>query len=269
LTGDNSLKAPALQAAHSLALRFNPKMNSFQAWGPLHASVELRGGTIIDTMMNLELMFWASQEAGDSTFAEQAIAHARTCLAHHVRQDHTTSHGAIFDPDTGNFCELKTFQGLSATSCWSRGQSWAVYGFTDCYRFTGDTAFLVAARNLADYALKNLPEDQIPFWDYASPLIPNDVRDSSAAAILSSGLLYLSALETDPALSKRWHQAALCMLHSLWENYTSRQSIEPSILIHGTRSKPEGSMDHGLIYGDYYFVEGLIRLADPELARVL
>jgi len=269
LTGDDSLKAPVLQAVRSLSLRFNPRGNLFHAWGPLDAPAELRGRTIIDTMMNLDILFWGSRETADGRFAEQALAHARTCLANHVRPDFSTSHGAEFDPETGAFLELKTHQSYSASSCWSRGQSWAVYGFSDCFRATGGLVFLSAARKLADYALNHLPDDLVSFWDYASPHIPNDVRDSSAAAILGSALLYLATLETDTDMALRWQNSAEEILCSQWEFYTSRQSIEPSILIHGTRSKPHDSLDHGLIYGDYYFVEGLIRLFDPELAKTL
>jgi unsaturated chondroitin disaccharide hydrolase len=269
LTGDASLKVPALQAARTLTRRFNRKGGFFQAWGGLDASPCLRGGAIIDTMMNLDMLFWASRETGEACFAEQANAHVCMCLKHQIRPDFSTSHGADFDPETGEFLKLSTYQGLRADSCWSRGHSWSVYGFTDCYRATGDPIFLATARGLAEHALRRLPEDLIPYWDYDSPLIPHDVRDSSAAAILGSGLLHLAALEPDADLALRWTRRAENILRSLWENYTSRDSREPSLLIHATRSKPEGYMDHGLVYGDYYFVEGLLRLVDPVLASRL
>ena len=269
LTGDATLKDPALQAARTLTRRFNRKGGFFQAWGDLDASASLRGGAIIDTMMNLDLLFWVSQETGEACFAEQALTHARTCLKRQVRPDFSTSHGADFDPETGEFIKLSTYQGLSADSCWSRGHSWSVYGFSDCYRATKDPVFLAAARSLAEHALARLPDDLIPYWDYDSPLIPHDVRDSSAAAILGSGLLHLASLEPDAALAERWTVSAEDILRSLWETYTSRESQEPSLLIHATRSKPEGYMDHGLIYGDYYFVEGLLRLIDPALGSQL
>jgi unsaturated chondroitin disaccharide hydrolase len=266
ITGDVSLKRPALQAARTLTLRFNHKGGYFQAWGGLDAPATLRGGAIIDTMMNLDLLFWAGRETAEPCFVDQALAHAGTCLKHQVRPDFSTSHGAEFDPETGQFIRLRTHQGLSATSCWSRGHSWAVYGFTNCYRATQDPAFLTAARSLAEYALRRLPDDLIPYWDYDSPLIPHDVRDSSAAAILGSGLLHLASLEPEVSLAEHWTDAAANILHSLWENYTSRESLEPSLLVHATRSRPEGYMDHGLIYGDYYFVEGLLRLIDSVWA---
>ena len=265
LTGDESLKAPALQAARTLTRRFNPKGGFFQAWGALDAPAERRGRAIIDTMLNLDLLFWASAQTGDPAFAEMAVQHARTALARHVRPDWSTSHVTDFNPETGAFLKQDTHQGLSPTSCWSRGQSWAVYGYAECYRETDQSSFLDASRSLAEYSLNHLPEDHVPFWDYASPEIPNDVRDTSAAAILSSGLILLEQVELDPANGSRWHEQALVILGSLWDHYTSRASGDESILMHGTRSKPAGMMDHGLIYGDYYFVEALTRLVKPKL----
>jgi unsaturated chondroitin disaccharide hydrolase len=265
LTGDATLKAPALQAARTLALRFNPKGNFIQAWGPLDGTTGQRGRAIIDTLMNLELLFWASQVSGDSSFADLATKHACTALKRHVRADWSTSHVTDFDPDTGEFLKQDTHQGMSATSCWSRGQAWAVYGFSECYRETGDPTFFDAARRLADYCLFHLPNDRVPYWDYDSPLIPNDVRDSSAAAILASGLINLSRLDSEPTRAERWSVEALAILESLWRDYSSRSTQEPCVLLHATTSKPAGLMDHGLIYGDYYFVEALTRLNRPAV----
>jgi unsaturated chondroitin disaccharide hydrolase len=265
LTGDENLKPPALQAAEWLRCRFNPRGQYIQAWGTLDASPELRGRTIMDTMMNLDLLFWAGKETGDPRFAEAAAAHARTTLTHHIRPNGSTSHTCDFDPETGAFLKQGTHQGLSATSCWSRGQAWGVYGFADCYRATGDPIFLHTSRRLVEYLWPRLPADLIPFWDFDSPLIPNDVRDSSAASILASGLLNLASVENDSRLADIWQNRAVSLLESLWQNYTSRDTGEASLLLHGTRSKPHNLMDHGLIYGDYYFVEALIRLSKPEL----
>ncbi len=265
LTGDGSLKPPALQAARTLTLRFNPKGKFIQAWGPLNGTAAQRGRAIIDTMMNLDLLFWASQETGDKTFAEIAMAHAHTALARLVRADGSTVHVADFDPDSGEFIKQDTHQGWSATSCWSRGQAWAVYGYAECFRDTRDMIFLDAARRLAEYSLRRLPPDHVPYWDYDSPLIPDDVRDSSAAAILASGLLLLASLEPMASRADYWRNEATTILRSLWRNYSSRGTPMPSILIHATRSRPHSSMDHGLIYGDYYFVEALTRLLRPEI----
>jgi unsaturated chondroitin disaccharide hydrolase len=265
LTGDETLKPPALQAASTLSHRFNPRGQFIQAWGLLNASPELRGRTIMDTMMNLDLLFWAGKQTGDPCFAEIAAAHARTTLTYHLRPDGSTSHTCDFNPDTGTFIKQGTHQGLSATSCWSRGHAWGVYGFTDCYRATGDLVFLNTSRRLVEYIWPRLPDDLIPFWDFDSPLIPNDVRDSSAASVLASGLLNLASVENDSKLAELWHDRAINILESLWQNYTSKDTGEASLLLHGTRSKPHNLMDHGLIYGDYYFVEALIRLSKPEL----
>lgn len=264
-TGDETLKTPALQAAGTLSQRFNPRGQFIQAWGLLNASPELRGRTIMDTMMNLDLLFWAGRETGDPRYAEIAAAHARTTLTHHIRPDGSTSHVCDFNPETGAFIKQDTHQGLSATSCWSRGQAWGVYGFADCYRATSDPVFLNTSRRLVDHLWPRLPADLVPYWDFDSPLIPNDVRDSSAASILASGLLNLASVETDPGLAGSWQSRAISMLESLWQNYTSRNTGEASLLLHGTRSKPHNLMDHGLIYGDYYFVEALMHLYKPEL----
>lgn len=260
LTRDEAFIPPAIQAAEALSQRFNPRGGFFQAWGSLNASAEQRGRSIIDTMMNLNMLFWVSQQTGDPKFAQMAETHACTVMKHQVRPNRTTSHVIDFNPESGEFLKQDTHQGLSADSCWSRGQAWAVYGFGHCYRVTGDPVFLETARRLAEYAIENLPDDQVPFWDYDSPDIPNDVRDSSAASVLASGLLNLSEQEPDSDTALRWRSQAESILRSLSENYTSRGTSEPSILIHGTRSKPHGLMDHGLIYGDYYFVEALMKL---------
>ncbi len=265
LTGDRSLIPPALRAAALLSGRFNSRGQFIQAWGALDAAPELRGRTIMDTMMNLDLLFWAGSETGDLHYAEIAAAHARTTLARHLRLDGSTSHVCDFDPDTGVFLKQDTHQGLSATSCWSRGQAWGVYGFADCYRATHDPVFLNASRRLMVYLWPRLPADLIPFWDFDSPLIPNDVRDSSAASVLASSLLSLAAIENDPNLASIWQNRAISILESLWKNYTSRNTGEACLLLHGTRSKPHNLMDHGLIYGDYYFVEALMRLSRPNL----
>jgi unsaturated chondroitin disaccharide hydrolase len=141
-----------------------------------------------------------------------------------------------------------------------------VYGFAECFRETSNPIFFDASRSLARYMLANNPADRVPYWDYNSPLLPNDVRDSSAASILASGLLILAGLEPNPTQAAAWRSESEAILASLWQSYTSREDGSQSILIHATRSKPGGYMDQGLIYGDYYFVEALTRIAKPELA---
>lgn len=260
LTENATLKAPALAAAKTLARRFNKRGGFLPAWS------SQTGRAIIDTMMNLNLLYWASVETGDPMYASIATAHAETALARQVRLDGSTAHVADFDPETGEFLKQDTHQGLSATSCWSRGQAWAVYGFANCYGKTGAVVFLGTARRLANYALHHLPSDGVPYWDYDSPLTEsaNDSRDSSAAAILAGGLLRLALVEPDETVRMQWRAQATRIVESLWQNYSSRGTAEPSILLHGTRNKPRGFADQGLIYGDYYFLETLMRLSEAE-----
>ena len=264
LTGDAALKPAVIQASRSLIQRFNEKGQYIQAWGALDAGPELRGRAIVDTMMNLYMLYWASQETGEPEFARIATAHANTVLKHQVRPDGSTSHTIDFNPDTGEFLSQGTHQGLAPDSCWARGQAWAVHGFVETYRWTKNATYRDTAARLADTMLRRNPPDRVPYWDYDSPLIPNDVRDSSAASILASALLNLATVEPDPARAVRWRSEAELMLESLWNHYSSRGTNEPCILLHATRSKPHGHMDSALIYGDYYFVEALTRLAAPE-----
>ena len=266
VTGDASLLPNALQAAQTLTRRYNAKGEYLQAWGLIDGTREERGRTNIDLMMNLSLLFWASEQTGDWHCARVAARHARTSRLVLVRPDDSTVHVGDFDPETGAFLRQATHQGLSATSCWSRGHAWALYGFADTYRWTGDEVFRAVAQRLADYAMRHAPSDRVPFWDYNAPEIPNTYRDSSAAAVMASGLLELAAIETDVTRAAQWREFAEKITLSLWQNYSSRGTNIPAILLHGTRSVPHGLADHALIYGDYYFVETLTKFLRPDLA---
>jgi unsaturated chondroitin disaccharide hydrolase len=265
LTGEESFKDPAIRAARSLCQRFNVLGEYFQAWGPLNAGPELRGRAIIDTMMNLDLLFWATRQTDEPQFAQMARAHAQTAFERHIRPNGTTSHVTDFNPDSGEFLKQDTHQGLSPTSFWARGQAWAVYGYAECFRETANPFYLEISHRLAATMLDQIPADHVPYWDYSSPLIPDDVRDSSAGAILASALLLQSQIDPDSARSLKSRDQALAILESLWVNYSTRGTVVESILLHATRSKPHGLMDTALIYGDYYFLEGILRLLRPDL----
>jgi unsaturated chondroitin disaccharide hydrolase len=187
------------------------------------------------------------------------------CQTHHVRPDGTTAHVYDFDPDTGVEIGQNTHQGYSPTSCWARGQAWAMYGFATVFRRTGDVRFLETARELCDWFLAHLPADHVPYWDFDAPDTPNDVRDSSAAAIAACGLLDLA----ESAQVAGYRQAALEMLSSLASDYTSRgYPDEEGILLHATGAKPLGKeIDVSLTYGDYYFLEALLRVLKPGATR--
>ena len=187
LTGDAAWFDNATEAAYTLIRRYNPRGEYLQAWDD-DGIRKWAGRTNIDLMMNLALLYWASEMTGYTRLAEVATQHARTSRLALARSDGSTAHVADFDPDTGLLIRREQYQGYSYDSCWSRGQAWALYGFATCYRFTGIPAFLTTAQTLADYTERKLPDDLVPFWDYDSPHIPHTYRDSSAAAVNVCGL---------------------------------------------------------------------------------
>ena len=243
--------------------RYNPRGEYLQAWDD-DGIRKWAGRTNIDLMMNLALLYWASERTGDASLADIATQHARTSRLALARGDGSTAHVADFDPETGLLIRQEQYQGYSYDSCWSRGQAWALYGFATCYRYTSIPGFLTTAQALADYTQRRLPDDLVPFWDYDSPHIPDTYRDSSAAAVTVCGLLELAAV--DSADAARWLDLAERMLHSLCERYLIRDAQGPSsILRDGARSVPANLMQHGLIYGDYYFLEALTAFTRPDL----
>jgi len=252
-------------AAHTLTKRFNPRGEYLQAWDD-DGIRKWAGRSNIDLMMNLALLYWASELTGDAEPADIATQHARTSRLALVRGDGSTAHVADFDPDSGLLIRREQYQGYSHDSCWSRGQAWALYGFATCYRHTRIPAFLKTAQATADYTIRHLPADLVPFWDYNSPHIPDTYRDSSAAAVTACGLLELAALDAENA--SRWMETAERILVSLCENYLIRNAGGPSSLLRdGARSVPANLMNHGLIYGDYYFLEALTAFTRPDIYK--
>ena len=256
-------------ASETFTARWNPRGEYLLAWGDVHGTPYQRGKVNIDLMMNLSLLFWASEHSGDGKFGRIATRHARTSRLALVRPDGSTAQVADFNPDSGAFLRPETLQGISHATCWSRGQAWALYGYAETYRRTGQPVFLYTARRLAEYIIANAPADKVPYWDYDSLEIPNTDRDSSAAAVYASGFLELADAETDDALANRWRDEAVAITTSLWEKYATHDDDMASILKHATHNKPKGNADHGLIYADYYFFETLLRLAQPELMAKL
>ncbi|MEB2774694.1 glycoside hydrolase family 88 protein [Algoriphagus sp. D3-2-R+10] len=246
-----------LQGAQTLIKRFDPKIGSIRSWdfAPWEYPV------IIDNMMNLEMLFWATKYSGDSTFYDIAVKHADTSLKNHYRPDFSSYHVVDYDTITGNVKAKKTHQGFSDDSAWARGQAWGLYGFTMVYRETGDKKYLEQAEKIADFYLNhpNLPEDMIPYWDFNAPNIPNESRDASAAAIAASGLLELSRYSKDGSV---YFDAAEKMLTSLSSPvYLAKPGTNQGfILMHSTGHKPNGSeIDTPINYADYYYLEALLR----------
>jgi len=259
LTNNPAYRDVMLTAASSLATRFNENTGCLQSWG---ASERWTFPVIVDNMMNLELLFWAAKNGGPSSLYDIAERHALTTIRTHVREDGSTFHVVDFDPATGIVRGKYTHQGYAKDSCWSRGHAWGIYGFTVAYRETKRPEFLATANKLAAYFIEHLPEDGVPYWDFNAPKIPDEPRDSSAAAIAASGLLELSTLVTDTVLAEKYHATALRILQSLSSPaYLDKDGSSMGLLLHGVSSLPHGrAIDQSLIYGDYYFLEALLRL---------
>jgi len=260
LTHNTAYKPVIVQAAKSLATRYNPTVGLLMSWNP-------RGDwtfpVIVDNMMNLELLFWAAKNGGPAELYDIAVSHAAVTMKNHIRPDGSTFHVVDYDPETGGVRGKYTHQGYAEDSCWSRGQAWGVYGFTMTYRETRKPEFLETATRLADYFIDHLPDDDpVPYWDFNAPNIPDEKKDSSAAAIAASALLELETLVDDAARKQRYHKTAVEILTALGSpSYLARGARSQGILLHGVASLPHGNaVDRSLIYGDYYFLEGLLRL---------
>jgi len=254
ITGDPDGLRRGLEAANFLAGRYNPAGRFIRAW-----NADKHGWAIIDCMVNISLLFWASKVTGDPRYKHIAVAHAETTMEYGVREDGSTRHILSFDPESGAFLESFGGQGYSPESCWSRGASWGLYGFIHTYRSTGDQRFLNTAKRIAHYFIAGLPDDHVPYWDFRVDSTEEQPRDSSAAAIAASGLLEIA--DVVPAGEKQlYFGAAQRILRSLNENYAAWELPEhEAILLHGTGSGTS-FIDVSLVYGDYYFVEAAAKL---------
>ena len=260
LTQDPAYKDIIIQGAKSLSSRFNEKTGSIRSWD--HNRDKWQFPVIIDNMMNLEMLFWATKATGDSTYYHIANTHALTTLKNHFRPDNSSYHVVDYDPNTGAVRARQTHQGYADESAWARGQAWGLYGYTVAYRETRDKRFLAQAQKIADFFIghKNLPADKIPYWDFNAPKIPNEPRDASAAAIAASGMLELS--QYSGKKGDVYKQTAAQMLSSLASPaYLAKAKTNNNfVLMHSTGHLPGNSeIDVPLNYADYYFVEGLIR----------
>ncbi|MFA7583815.1 MAG: glycoside hydrolase family 88 protein, partial [Proteiniphilum sp.] len=259
LTNDQSYKPILMEAANSLISRYKPNAKIIRSWD--HNSDKWQCPVIIDNMMNLELLFWASKESGDSTYYNIAVNHANRTMKNHFRPDYGTYHVVDYDTITGEVLNRHTHQGYAHESTWARGEAWALYGYTMCYRETKDNAYLDQARHVADFIFTNLnlPEDLIPYWDFNAPEIPDEPRDVSAAAIIASALYELSTYDGDKA--NQYKEQADTILKNLTLHYRATLHDDGGfLLLHSTGSKPSNSeVDVPLVYADYYFLEALLR----------
>jgi uncharacterized protein YyaL (SSP411 family) len=215
-------------------------------------------------MLNLELLFWASEVTGDSLYYNIAVNHANTTLRNHFRSDCSSYHVVDYDTIVGNARFKGTYQGYSDASVWSRGQAWGLYGFTMCYRFTKNPAYLNQAERIADFIFgqPNLPTDLVPYWDMKDPDIPNVPRDASAAAVTASALYELSGY-AEPGKSVLYKRLADTIIKNLREHYQASSGTNQGfLLLHSTGNRPKNSqVDVPLSYADYYYLEALLRKA--------
>jgi len=261
-TKDSSYIPVILDAAETLESRYDPVTGVIRSWD-WHDQWQYP--VIIDNMMNLELLFWAARETGDSEMEKVAMSHAEHTMENHFRDDYSTYHVLDYDTLTGEVREKVTFQGYADSSMWARGQAWAIYGFTMAARETGRENFLSQAQSAAAIFLERLPEDGVPYWDFDAPGIPNAPKDASAAAITASALLELADLVDEQADQLRYRNAAVALLNALaTEDYLAKLP-QQGLLLHSTGHQPGNSeIDEHIIYADYYFLEALLRLKELQ-----
>ena len=263
ITGDTVWEPMIVASAHRLASRFNPVTGAIKSWDFVDRGRDWQWPVIIDNMMNLELLMNASHLSGDASLADVAVTHATTTLNNHFRDDYSTFHLVDYDTITGNARLHHTVQGLADESAWARGQAWSVYGYTMMARETGSAEFLSQAEGVARYLLGRLPDDGIPYWDFDSPKIPDDLRDASAGAIMASAFAELSTLTADAELSARLLAMAELQVRTLASpDYLAAPGTNAGFLIrHCVGHIPNGTeIDVPLTYADYYFLEALSRL---------
>lgn len=256
---DARYKQAALRSADSLATLFNPQVGTILSW-PRHVKDYGGHNTIIDNMMNLELLFWAAENGGNPRLRDIAVSHAETTMKHHFREDGSCYHVAVYDTLTGKFVKGVTHQGFADWSMWSRGQAWAIYGYTMVYRYTHDQRFLDFAQKVTDIYLKrlaNTSNDCIPRWDMDAP---DDVKDVSAACIVASALLEL-ANYLPAAKGGIYRDFAIKTLRQLNSDQYQSRNRNVSFLMHSTGHHPaESEIDASIIYADYYYIEALMKL---------
>jgi unsaturated chondroitin disaccharide hydrolase len=259
LNPNSGYRQVLINSAKSLSTRFNPKVGCIKSWESRPSDFLV----IIDNMMNLELLFWATKATGDSSFYKIAVTHANTTMKNHYRADYSSYHVVNYNPKNGEVQQKKTAQGYADESAWARGQVWGLYGFTIMYRETKDKKYLEQAVHIADFLLNhpNLPADKIPYWDFNAPIVPELLRDASAGVIMASALLELCRY-CDSGKGIKYFNTAQTIIRTL---STPQYKAAPGtnggfILKHSVGHLPQKSeVDVSLTYADYYFVEAMKR----------
>lgn len=271
LTGNEGYKKVLLQGSKSLSTRFRPVVGCIRSWDWNQKVWEYP--VIIDNMMNLEMLMWASKNSDNPEFAQIAKSHADVTMKHHFRSDNSCYHVVSYDTISGQPEKKNTCQGYSHESSWARGQGWALYGYTMMYRETKQDKYLEQAVNVARFIMNHprLPEDKIPYWDFDAPNIPNELRDASAGAVIASALIELSQF-TDGEFSRQCMSVAETQLKTL---SSPEYLAEPGtnyhfVLKHSVGNNPgKSEVDVPLTYADYYYVEALVRYKRDVLKEII
>ncbi|MCT4688832.1 glycoside hydrolase family 88 protein [Vallitalea sp.] len=271
LTSNKKAKKAAILAADNLITRYQKNGKFIQAWGNVGADDNYR--LIIDCLLNLPLLYWASDVTGDEKYAKIAKQHINTSLKVIMREDYSTYHTFYFEKGTGKPLYGETRQGYSNDSAWSRGQAWGIYGTALSYMYTKNKDYIDKFYNITDFFIKNLPKDLVPYWDFNFNDGSDEPKDSSAAAIAVCGMLEM-AKYLDEEKANYYKDVALKILKSLIDNYAvSNPNISNGQLLHGVyaRKSPYNPCKNRNVnecntWGDYYYLEALIRLSkDWEL----
>lgn len=265
-TGEAKSYQRTLLAACNMAGRFNPAGNFIRAWndwGNKEKQGENAGVAIIDCMMNLPLLYWASEQTKDPRFYHIAVRHADTVIKHFIREDGSVIHIGEFDPYTGEFLRSIGGQGYVHGSSWTRGQAWAIYGFALSYRHTKKEKYLDCAQRIADYFISNIPQSGLIPVDFCQPESCT-FEDSTAAAIAACGMLEI-ARSIGGGEENSYHQAALRLLRALYENRCDWSKETDAIVQKCTAAYHDKEHEFTIIYGDYFFIEAIWKLTGQEL----
>ena len=263
LNPNKAYKKAIIQTAKSLCTRFRKKAGVIQSWNVDRGWQSKRGWTcpvIIDNMMNLELLFEATRLSGDSTYWKVAVSHANKTLENQFRKDGSCYHVVDYDPNNGAVLHRQTAQGYADNSAWARGQAWAVYGYTVCYRYTHDRKYLDQAVKTLNFVMQNpnLPDDLIPYWDFDAPNIPNEPRDVSSAACIASALYEMNNYLPDNGYTSLADRIIRSLSSPEYRAPLGKNGC--FLLMHSVGSIPHNNeIDVPLNYADYYCLEALTR----------
>lgn len=265
LTGNEKGKCAAILAADQLICRYHPVGEFIQAWGPMDAPENYR--LIIDCLLNLPLLYWASEETGDMKYREIAEKHIHTAVANVVREDYSTWHTFFFDMETGAPDHGATCQGYRDGSAWARGQAWGVYGMALAYKYTGRKEYIDLFKHVTEYFLTHLPKDLVPFWDLEFTDGDDQPRDSSSASIAACGMLEMIQY-LEPEDAEHYRRIAYQLMKSVYDNYAVKDMESSNgLVLHSTYSNhsPYNTCNHYGVdecnsWGDYFYMEALTRM---------